>query len=39
MPPQNDWQTALSSSYEQLNNDLVLHVPQLIGVLFLILLG
>lgn len=35
----HDWQTALSTSYEQLNNTLVLHVPQLIGALFLILLG
>lgn len=39
MTTQNDWQTALSSSYEQLNTYLVLHVPQLIGALFLILLG
>jgi small-conductance mechanosensitive channel len=39
MTTQNDWQTALSTSYEQLNNYLVLHVPQLIGALFLILLG
>lgn len=36
---QNDWQTALFTSYEQLNNTLVLYVPQLIGALFLILLG
>lgn len=39
MSTPNDWQTALSISYEQLNNYLVLHVPQLIGALFLILLG
>lgn len=39
MTTQNDWKTALSTSYEQLNNTLVLHVPQLIGALFLILLG
>jgi small-conductance mechanosensitive channel len=39
MTTQNDWQTALSTSYEQLNNYLVLHVPQLIGALSLILLG
>jgi small-conductance mechanosensitive channel len=39
MTTQNDWQTALSTSYEQLNAYLVLHVPQLIGAVFLILLG
>ena len=39
MTIQNDWQTALFTSYEQLNNTLVLHVPKLIGALFLILLG
>jgi small-conductance mechanosensitive channel len=39
MPTQNDWQTALSSSYEQLSNYLVMNVPKLISALFLILLG
>lgn len=39
MTTQNDWQTALSTSYEQLNNYLVLNVPLLIGALFLIILG
>ena len=39
MTIQNGWLTALSSSYEQLNTYLVMHVPQLIGALFLILLG
>lgn len=39
MATKNDWQSALSTSYEQLNNYLVMHVPQLISALFLILLG
>ena len=39
MTTKNDWQSALSTSYEQLNNYLVTHVPQLISALFLILLG
>jgi len=39
MTTQNDWQAALSASYEQLNNYLVLYVPQLIGALFIILFG
>jgi small-conductance mechanosensitive channel len=39
MATTNDWQSALSTSYEQLNNYLVMHVPQLISALFLILLG
>lgn len=39
MSTQNDWQTALSTSYEQLNNYLVLHVPQLVGAFFLIVMG
>tara|TARA_R110002153_G_scaffold15822_2_gene56254 strand:+ start:14287 stop:15168 length:882 start_codon:yes stop_codon:yes gene_type:complete len=39
MASQNNWQSALSTSYEQLNNYLVTHVPQLISALFLILLG
>jgi len=39
MATKNDWQSALSRSYEQLNDYLVLHVPQLLSALFLILLG
>jgi small-conductance mechanosensitive channel len=39
MAIQDAWQTALYTSYEQLNNYLVLYVPQLMGALFLILLG
>jgi len=39
MTTQHDWQTALSASYEQLNNYLVLNVPQLLGALFIILFG
>ena len=39
MATKNHWQSALSTSYEQLNNYLVMHVPQLISALFLILLG
>lgn len=39
MATKTDWQSALSTSYEQLNNYLVMHVPQLISAVFLILLG
>lgn len=39
MASKSDWQSALSTSYEQLNNYLVMHVPQLISAVFLILLG
>lgn len=39
MTEQNDWQNALSSSYEQLIAYLIAYVPQLLGALFLIFLG
>lgn len=39
MATQSDWKTALVTSYEQLNDYLVLHVPQFVGAIFLLLLG
>ncbi|MFT6270040.1 MAG: small-conductance mechanosensitive channel [Alphaproteobacteria bacterium] len=39
MVTKNDWKNALSASYEQLNDYLILHVPQLIGALILMILG
>lgn len=35
----NDWQSAISTSYEQLVTQLVTYVPQLIGAAILILIG
>jgi small-conductance mechanosensitive channel len=39
MVDQNDWQTALSTSYEQLISYLTTHIPHFIGAVFLLLLG
>lgn len=39
MTTKNDWQTAVSRSFEQLNDYLIMHVPQLIGALLLMILG
>jgi len=39
MVNQNDWQTALSTSYAQLISYLTTHIPHFIGAVFLLLLG
>lgn len=39
MTQQYDWQTALTSSYDQLFSYLIGHVPHLIGAIFLVILG